>query len=193
MELCGIVEVKGVGFLYAILLAEHCDILALALDGEVAGKAYGIEHGEAVLVDVVLARGCYLADNGYLLVVETDDDNGVEQKFLLKDDVLDVLGHLVACLALDMDFAQCGEVDVTTLVNGVGKACLVVTAVVGCACEVEREGELLVLAVDMDGELVADFEPDVLWSGNSNALAVIQILEIGNFLLCCARCYNEEH
>ena len=131
MELRGIVEVEGVGFLHAVLLAQHGDVLALALDGEVAGKAKGIEDGETVLVDVVFAGAADFAKYRYLLVVETDNDNGVENEFLLEDDVLDVLCYLVAGLALDIDFAQGGEVDVSALIDGVGKACFVATGVVG--------------------------------------------------------------
>ena len=155
MELCGIVEVEGVGLLHAVLLAQHGDVVAFALDGEVTGKADGIEHGKAVLIDVVLSRAAYFANDSYLLVVETDDDYGVEDELVFENDVLDVFGNLVACLALDIYLAQCGEVDVAALIDSVGEACLVVASVVGRACEVEWQCQFVILAVDVDGELVA--------------------------------------
>ena len=131
MELRGVVEVEGVGLLHAVLLAQHSDVLTFSLDGEVAGKAEGIEDGETVLVDVVFTGSADFADDRYLLVVETDDDNGVENELLFEDDVLDVFCDLVTGLALDIDFAQGGEVDISALVNGIGKAGVVAVGVVG--------------------------------------------------------------
>ena len=163
------------------LLAHHQDVLTQAVDVEVA-HGDGLQQRDAVLVDLLHTRA-RTAEDGELHVVERHRDDGVLAQALVDKLALDVLPHLVAREARNLDVAENREVDLAVVVDGIGRVVLAAAHHVDTAItagDVEKLHQLLVAAVDVDAQLVAGHEADITVLLRIDRHVLRNVLEVRN-------------
>ncbi len=184
-------QVDGVGPAGVAFLAEHEDLGAVAVDGQVAGHAQHVKDGGLVAVEQVASRRFHLAQHGHAEVGELYRDDGVLDEVPRDELLLYVCGDLLTRHARHKQAAEYGEVDVAVGSHGVAQHALAVVergAVPRHADllphfrKVEQGSELRVTAVDDDGELVHGTDCDVLRLFETVHVARAQVLEVEHVL-----------
>ena len=173
-------EVHEVDLVHAVDLTGDHDTGAVAVDGEVAGAAEGVENGEMVLRDGDDAGVVHLAEHVHAEVDILYGDDGVVDEFAGAETLLDVGGELLAGLAFGADFAEYGKLDGALFVDGVDY----LRPGGGVLLAADGEGELLlehgVAAVHVDFHAVFGSQAELLAGGYGHAVEGFGVLEIGH-------------
>ena len=173
-------EVHEVDLVHAIDLTGDHDTGAVAIDGEVAGAAEGIENGEMVFRDGDDAGVVHLAEHVHAEVDVLHGDDGVVDELAAAEALLDVGGELLAGLAFSTDFAEYGKLDGALLIDGVDH----LLPGGGALLAAHGEGELLlehgVTAVHVDFHAVFRSQAELLAGGYGHAVEGFGVLEIGH-------------
>ena len=111
-------QVHVVALRFCAFLAEHEDIVATAVDGQVARCANGFNNGQAVLSDGLLARILDFAKDGDVLVVAVDGHYGVAQ-FSIAQNGLDLCGSFGARQARNFCASKGGDINTAVFVDGI--------------------------------------------------------------------------
>ena len=192
IEVLGRTEVHPVHPLHAVLLTQDQHLLPLAVDGEVARHADGIEQGHLVTVDAVAARAGHLAQHGDAEVHVFHGHHGILDQVFGQKLLLDKGGNLLTVLAGYLNLAQHGEINHSLFIDRIaGYTLAVIGRCVGghrslsdllpYIRQVKQLGQLRVAAVDDDGEFVAGTDLD--FGGRHHLLLALtgaQVLKIGN-------------
>ena len=194
-------EVQPIDHKRVTLHALHHHLVPLAVDGEVAGHAQGVEYRHPVTLYRITPGLRHLAHHGDAEVHELHRHNRILDEVLPYELTLDEGGDLLAGHALDTEPAEHRKVDASFGVEGVARDALVlgiagvrhsgpqgVAQLSGHIRQIEEVGQLRVTAVDYYRYLVVGTDPDFpgLHSGNA-AASGLKVLEIYHFLGCAAR------
>ena len=180
-------EVDAVGHLVVALLAEHEDVLAQAVDTQVACHGDGLEDVDAVLVDLALALTA-LADDIEGEAGIVDDDRGVEAEALAEDALLDHLLQLVAGEASYLQFTQNREVDGAVGGNGITVAATILAVIhIGATAicttvNIKKLRNLFITAMDMNVDAVARLETDEAVGLGGDGVEDGEVLEVSDVL-----------
>ena len=201
-ERLGIAEVDGVDLLLIARGANHLHVFATAVDGEVAGSRQSIENGEVVAVDGITSRASHFAHNADGEVGIFHNHHRVAEFAAFDDAGLDVVGHLRARHAGDVQFAKNREVDVAVSVDGIHRDAAAgvrgvaadsrraLAEAVGDVWQVERHSQLGVVAVHHNRQFVARLHLYLVVISEAERGAVVHVLKIFNLLWRAARSEN---
>ena len=165
----------------AVLLAEHHHVVTHTGDGQVAGIADGIEDGYLLVFDGKLSRMVYLSHHGVMEIAQAHGHHRVLDQACVYQRFLDFLSHLLTRQVCHMNGSQHREIDIALAVYGI---VISILAYVGAttavtARKVEELGNLLVLALYADIQLICRFYSDHLILQINHSLRIIRkILEI---------------
>lgn len=119
VDRAGIRQVDGIGALVLAVSADEQHVFALAVYGEVAGEAQGVEDVESVAVDPE-ASGTYdFSENVNGEVQELNCNNRVFDLVAINQELLDALSGLLAGESGHLDPPENWEIDIALAVDGI--------------------------------------------------------------------------